>query len=84
MTLRAHREQARTHMKANGLELELHKSWSCQASRQGLHHGPKLPNNKQGGLGIACRPATGQDVELLNSNSASDESHTKFRRELRW
>jgi hypothetical protein len=72
------REQVWTHMKANGSELESRKSWSCQASRQGLCHGPKLPNDKQGGLGIARRPASGRDVELRDSNSISDESHARI------
>jgi hypothetical protein len=82
MTLRNSREQARTHMKANGLELGSRKPWSCQACRRGLCHGPKLPDNKQDCLGIARQPATGQDMELHNSNSVMDESHAKFRREL--
>jgi hypothetical protein len=83
-TLGASGEQARshTHMKANGSELGSCKSWSCQARRQGLCHGPKLPDNKQGSLGIASQPATGRDVELRDSNSARDEPHAKFRREF--
>jgi hypothetical protein len=58
-TLRASREQARSHMKANGSELEWRKSRSCQASRQGLCRGLKLHSNKQGGLGTARQPASG-------------------------
>jgi hypothetical protein len=58
--LRASREQARFHMKANGSELESRKPWSCQASQQGLRHGPKALSDKQGRLGIARQPATGQ------------------------
>jgi hypothetical protein len=69
-------------MKANGSELESRKSWSCQARRQGPHHGPKLPDNKQGGLGIASQLATGRDMELRDSNSVRDESHTKFPHEF--
>jgi hypothetical protein len=67
---------------SSGSELESRKSWPCQARRQGLCHGPKLPGDKQGGLGIASQPATGRDMELRDSNSVRDESHTKLRREL--
>jgi hypothetical protein len=78
------RESAWTHMEANGSELESRKPWSCQAHRQGLRHGPKLPGGKQGGLGIASQPATGRDMELRDSNSVRGESRTKFRREFCW
>jgi hypothetical protein len=81
-TLRDSREPAGTQTKANGSELESRKSWSCQASQQGLRHGPKPLSNKQGRLGIARQPATGRDMELWDSNSVRDESHTKFRREF--
>jgi hypothetical protein len=69
-------------MKANGSELELRKSWSCQASRQGLRHGLKLLSDKQGRLGTVRQPASGRDMELHDSSSVRDESHTKFRREF--
>jgi hypothetical protein len=83
-TLRDSREPAGTHMKANGSELESRKSWSCQASQQGLCHGPKPLSDKQGRLGIARQPATGRDMELRDSNSIRDESHAKFRHEFCW
>jgi hypothetical protein len=54
--------------KLNGSELESRKSRSCQASRQGLHHGPKLPDDMQRSLGAARPPASGRDTELFNSN----------------
>jgi hypothetical protein len=78
----ASREQARSHRKASGSELGSRKSWSCQACRQGLRHGPELPGNKQGRLGTMRQPASGRDMELHNSNSVRDESHTKFQREF--
>jgi hypothetical protein len=68
-TLRASRERARSHEGANGSELESRKSWSCQARRQGLCHGLKLPDNMQCRLGIARQPASGRDMELRDSNS---------------
>jgi hypothetical protein len=80
--LGASREQVQSHLKANGSELESRKSWSCQASRQGLRHGLKLLSNKQGRLGTARQPASGRDTELHNSSSVRDESHTKLGREL--
>jgi hypothetical protein len=82
--LRNSREPARSHMRANGSELGSCKSWSCQARQQGLCRGPKLPDDKQGSLGIASQPATGQDAELRDSNSARGESHAKLRREFCW
>jgi hypothetical protein len=81
-TLGTSGEQARSHVKANGSELGSCKSWSCQASQQGPCHGLKPLSNKQGRLGAARKPASGQDVELHNSNSVRDESHAKLRREF--
>jgi hypothetical protein len=55
---------------SDGSELESRKSRSGQAHWQGLCHGPKLPDNKQGSLGVASRPASGREMELSGSNLA--------------
>jgi hypothetical protein len=60
------REQARIHMKANGLEWAI--AQILASSQQGPCHGPKLPDDKQGSLGIASQPASGRGEELFNLN----------------